>query len=1195
MRHRRSALRASLLLALAPCAARALPEGSPQLGPTQGLAGFSMLRVDVTQIGETIRLCSSDDGFKEPDADGLRLESTPAGTANPIAEPRRMGAEILLAPPTLTFCRADADCEGPARCWTGDLFPVPVAGGFGVCAIPLSVSREGAGYCNFGTGPGNWQTHIADEVGAWHVNFVAEPETLSPSDESTRYFAADVLRINGQPAAGGRLHTPAWRINAHRFEYDTDADFYVVAPVRSALVSGARVFKVDLQGVQGFQYQVVANSLGIESQPSKSWCQFGNPDPATLDCPFFNGGDINAAFSEHNIYLSYPDPAPAPAPAPEVGNLTFNDSVGTNSITPNGDGEQDTGTFRFSSNVNSVYRVVIDTDRNGVFDPSADFTLTGDAIAGDNRVQWDGRDESGRAIPDGRYRFQLEVTTAETHIPLVDIERNVEGFVIGEQSGPNAPVVPRRMFWDDSRLRDAADLLAADDAVTTLPNGSAVPADGGAQQRRYWRQPTRGNPDRLDANGNPSPEDVPHIYDTWVQGDRVVVSEALCDVCGEPFDSLIIGGVDERFDSDNDGIFDFDEDRDRDGVVDPNESDPRRVDTDADGLPDGVEDANRDGLRSPGETNPNDADSDDDGLSDGVEVNGQNPTNPLARDTDADGLDDGLEDADRDGVRDEGETDAARADSDVDGLPDGLEDANRNGRRDGQETDPLDPDTDDDGLVDGVEDANSNGARDVGESDPRTADTDADGLRDGVEDTNLNGARDEGETATFDADTDDGGEPDGSEVDGGRDPLDPSDDLTENRDSDLDGIPDVVEDANRNGMVDIGETDPNNPDTDSDLLLDGVEVNGGNPTSPTNPDSDADGLSDGLEDANRDGDLDGGETNPNLRDSDADGIDDGVEDLDRDGEVDAAESDPRDADTDADGVSDGVEDANRNGAFDAGETNTRLTDSDRDDLSDGAEDVDADGVVDVGETDPRDPDSDDGGELDGSEVANGRNPVDDPSDDVRTDSDLDGIPDVVEDTDQDGVFDAGETNPRNADTDSDGLPDGLEDANRNGAFDAGETDPRVADTDGDGLIDGAEDRNRNGTVDAGETDPRVADTDGDGLNDGLEDATNTNGTSDDTDGDGLKDGSEDRNLNGRVDEGETDPRIADTDGDGLNDGIDPDPLTPATEPDAGAPLANYTGATPADGCACDLRGGRGGSVGVLLPLLLVGLRRRRRR
>ena len=120
--------------------------------------------------------------------------------------------------------------------------------------------------------------------------------------------------------------------------------------------------------------------------------------------------------------------------------------------------------------------------------------------------------------------------------------------------------------------------------MTTLPDGSAVPADGGAQQRRYWRQPTRGNPDRLDANGNPSPEDVPHIYDTWVQGDRVVVSEALCDVCGEPFDSLIIGGVDERFDSDNDGIFDFDEDRDRDGVVDPNESDPRRVDTDADGL-----------------------------------------------------------------------------------------------------------------------------------------------------------------------------------------------------------------------------------------------------------------------------------------------------------------------------------------------------------------------------------------------------------------------------------------------------------------------------------------------------------------------------------------------------------------------------------------------------------------------------------
>jgi hypothetical protein len=57
------------------------------------------------------------------------------------------------------------------------------------------------------------------------------------------------------------------------------------------------------------------------------------------------------------------------------------------------------------------------------------------------------------------------------------------------------------------------------------------------------------------------------------------------------------------------------------------------------------------------------------------------------------------------------------------------------------------------------------------------------------------------------------------------------------------------------------------------------------------------------------------------------------------------------------------------------------------------------------------------------------------------------------------------------DKDRDGLPDGIEDSNGNGIVDAGETDPLNEDSDGDGLLDGAEDSNGNGIVDAGETDP----------------------------------------------------------------------------------------------------------------------------
>ena len=211
-------------------------------------------------------------------------------------------------------------------------------------------------------------------------------------------------------------------------------------------------------------------------------------------------------------------------------------------------------------------------------------------------------------------------------------------------------------------------------------------------------------------------------------------------------------------------------------------------------------------------------------------------------------------------------------------------------------------------------------------------------------------------------------------------------------------------------------------------------------------------------------------------------------------------------------------------------------------------DFDCDGVTDAVEfgsnIDPTDP------------TVPGPTPLDSDSDGVAnncdSDDDNDGIPDILEDTNTNGIVDAGETNPLLADSDGDGLDDGLEDANQNGAVDGGETDPRLSDTDIDGINDGIEDANQNGTVDAGETDPLNSDSDGDGINDGVEDA-NQNGTVDpgetnplnvNSDADGIADGVEDANQNGIIDAGETDPRLTDTDGDFDNDNNDNCPLIP---------------------------------------------------
>ncbi len=93
------------------------------------------------------------------------------------------------------------------------------------------------------------------------------------------------------------------------------------------------------------------------------------------------------------------------------------------------------------------------------------------------------------------------------------------------------------------------------------------------------------------------------------------------------------------------------------------------------------------------------------------------------------------------------------------------------------------------------------------------------------------------------------------------------------------------------------------------------------------------------------------------------------------------------------------------------------------------------------------------------------------------DNDSDGMPNGFEDLyphlDKEDPNDANIDGP-----DSDGLTN-LEEYNLG-------TDPTNADTDGDGILDGIEDANQNGVVDTGESNPAIADTDGDGINDFVE-------------------------------------------------------------------------------------------------------------
>ncbi|MFA6039560.1 MAG: hypothetical protein WCV62_04655 [Candidatus Peribacteraceae bacterium] len=120
----------------------------------------------------------------------------------------------------------------------------------------------------------------------------------------------------------------------------------------------------------------------------------------------------------------------------------------------------------------------------------------------------------------------------------------------------------------------------------------------------------------------------------------------------------------------------------------------------------------------------------------------------------------------------------------------------------------------------------------------------------------------------------------------------------------------------------------------------------------------------------------------------------------------------------------------------------------------------------------------------------------------------------TQDTDGDGLVDGAEvlgmhTDPLNPDSDGDGISDGTE-VHGHGAVLLGDTNPLLADSDHDGLCDGYCFVDRNRQYCTPESQQRCTGTD-------------------------KRQAGEDQNLNGVVDDGETDPLKTDTDDDGILD------------------------------------------------------------
>ncbi|AQS94913.1 hypothetical protein BXQ17_12845 [Polaribacter sp. BM10] len=493
-------------------------------------------------------------------------------------------------------------------------------------------------------------------------------------------------------------------------------------------------------------------------------------------------------------------------------------------------------------------------------------------------------------------------------------------------------------------------------------------------------------------------------------------------------------------DTDNDGILDhLDLDADNDGIADVVEA--GGTDTNGDGKADNFTDADNDGFNDVVDGDPTNA------LANGSDANGANTDNVLivtGADTNNDGTPNSYPngDTDNDGILDHLDLDA-----DNDGIADVVEAGGT--------------DTNGDGKADNFTDADNDGFNDVVDGDPTNA------LANG---SDANGANTDNVLIVTGVDTNNDGTPNSypngdTDNDGILDHLD--------LDADNDGIADVVEaggtdtngdgkadnftDADNDGFNDVVDGDPTNAlangsdangaNTDNVLIVTGADTNNdGTPNSYPAGDTDNDGILNHLDlDADNDGIADVVEAGGT--DTNGDGKADNFTDADNDGFNDVVDGDPTNA------LANG---SDANGA----NTDNALIVTGADTNNDGTPnsypngDTDNDGKLDFIDIDADNdgiPDNIEGQTSNdyvapsgiGSSITDANNNgVDDNYEDgqigltpVNTDSSVDNIPDYLDsDSDNDGILDIVENGDTDnvlsgSDIDNDGLDDNFDDNN----------------------------------------------------------------------------------------------------------------------------------------------------------------------
>ncbi|MFN6569269.1 lamin tail domain-containing protein [Dendronalium sp. ChiSLP03b] len=136
------------------------------------------------------------------------------------------------------------------------------------------------------------------------------------------------------------------------------------------------------------------------------------------------------------------------------------------------------GYFSFNSASSGSYQIIIDTNNDGIYDPSSDRVLQNILSSGSNVVFWDGKDASGtnlQPLPSNApYNAQITTRAGEYHFPMLDAENNPLGFKITMENPP--ATFPN--LTDQNGQQISSTTVYYNDNNYTTANGTSINLSG---------------------------------------------------------------------------------------------------------------------------------------------------------------------------------------------------------------------------------------------------------------------------------------------------------------------------------------------------------------------------------------------------------------------------------------------------------------------------------------------------------------------------------------------------------------------------------------------------------------------------------------------------------------------------------------------------------------------------------------------